>query len=372
MNSKFIAVVAGEPSGDWIAANAIGQLLKIDGDIRVFGIGGDHLAAQGVNLVKHISSMTALGPMQSLKRGPAWMAAWGDFRIRCRKQKPAAALLVDCPDINLPLARALKADGIRVLQYMGPKVWAWRKDRLRLLRRRTDLVALGFAFEKEIYDKEQVSAVFVGHPLLDAPVAGNRDEVRRKLHAPPGARVVALLPGSRKSELEHHTSPMIEAGARLLKDGFVPVFAPFAGVSSDAYLATARSLGCVVWSGPVGELFAGCDGALAASGTVTLELALAGVPMAIVYRMDRVGYWMGKRLLDIPYVGLPNWVAGEAVVPELLQEEVTAARLYQMAHHLVVAEERQRQQHALRMVSEKLGTPGAAYRVARILNDWIP
>ncbi|MBN2530839.1 MAG: lipid-A-disaccharide synthase [Deltaproteobacteria bacterium] len=366
-----IAVVVGEPSGDWIAAGAVAKLRGMNRHIRCFGIGGDHMAAAGVSLVQHISSLTALGPVNSLKRAPLWMNAWADFRLRCKKERPKAALLVDCPDITLPLARALKADGVRVLQYMGPKVWAWRKNRLRLLRERTDMVALGFAFEKPLYDEWRVPATFVGHPLLDVPLSHNREAVRNSLHVPGNAKVMALLPGSRASELKYHSAPMLEAAVRLLRNGVVTVFAPHLDAASEQLLMQARSMGCVVWQRPVHDLLAACDGALAASGTVTLELARAMVPMVIVYKMDKIGYWLGQQLLDIPFVGLPNWVAGEATVPELLQEQVTGENLFHAAMQLFTPGEQQRQQQALQAVASKLGTPGAAHRVAQMIRDWV-
>ena len=378
-NPGAVAVLAGEPSGDWIAANAVRALQQLHRDIRCFGIGGDKMAAANVDLVRHISTLTALGPLESFRQGPRWLSAFGDFRLRCREQKPFAALLVDCPEINLPMARALKADGIRVLQYMGPKVWAWRRDRLRLLRRRTDMVALGFAFEKKMYDEARVTSRFVGHPLLDGvPFVSEggrgiptRDTIRRALHVPGAGKVVALFPGSRKSELKHHGEIMIEAGVRLLKEGCVPVFAPYRDAAPHAFLDKARSLGCVVWERPVRELLPGCDAALAVSGTVTLEIALAGVPMAIVYKMDAASYWLGKRLLKIPYIGLPNWVAEQKVIPELLQDDVTAQALSAITQQLLSSTETRRQKKALADVSKRLGSPGAALRVAEILCDWM-
>ena len=372
-----IVVVAGEPSGDWIGANVVRALNNSHNDIHWFGVGGDELQSAGVDLVQHICRLTALGPLESLKKGPGWMNAWATLRLRCKKEKPFAALLVDCPDINLPLARVFKADGIKVLQYMGPKVWAWRKDRLRLLKQRTDMVALGFEFEKKLYDDAGVPATFVGHPLLDAPLVTNtfesiptRPQIRRTLHVPPKSKVVALLPGSRKSELKYHGELMIETGIRLLKAGVVPVFAPYPGAASDALIDKARSLGCILWQNNVCDLLPGCDAALAASGTVTLEIAMAGVPMAIVYKMDNLSYRLGKRFLKIPCIGLPNWVAGQNVIPELLQSDATAETLVATTHTLLTESETQRQKKVLAGISQSLGTPGAARRVARLLSDW--
>ncbi|MBN2340261.1 MAG: lipid-A-disaccharide synthase [Deltaproteobacteria bacterium] len=360
-------VVAGEPSGDWIAAKVVTALYQKIPDAAFIGIGGDAMRDAGVVLTEHISRLSALGPVDSLKSLPRWASAWTELRQQCRRHLIAAAILVDCPEVNLRLARALKADGIPVLQYMGPKIWAWRKDRLGLLRARTDWVALGFAFEKALYDAAGVRASFVGHPLLDASEAPSRHMVRRKLHAPEGANVVALLPGSRKSEISYHGEAMISAGVRLLKDRMVPVFAPYGLSPDDPWCQKARSLGCLCWHEPVTHLLPACDAAVAASGTVTLEVALAGVPMVTVYKMNAVNYWLGTKLLHIPYIGLPNWIAGRLVVPELLQDHVTPGTLYQQVHRLVTPSETRRQKKELAQVASQMGTPGVAERVAELV-----
>lgn len=366
-----ILIVAGEPSGDWIAARIIESLHKQDATLAFWGIGGAAMVDAGAHLVADISTLCALGPKDSLLKLPRWATAWGRLRRRCEVHRPRVAILVDCPDVNLPLARALKADGVKVLQVMGPKVWAWRKSRLSLLRDRTDMVALGFAFEKPLYDAANVRAQFVGHPLVDLPPLHNRAEVRKELHVPKGAKLVALLPGSRASELKRHGELLIETGVRLLKDGMVPVMAPHLGPFSTPIVSKSRSLGILAWQRPVRELLDGCDAALVVSGTVTLEVALAGVPMAIVYKLDRLSHAFAKKVLHIPYVGLPNWVATQQIVPEFIQQEATPAALYNQVHQLLDSKETLRQKKALADVAKQLGRKGVGDRIARLVIDWL-
>lgn len=364
--NQTMVVVAGEPSGDMIAGQVVQAIQRRLGSVRFVGIGGDQMKKHGVLLAAHISNLSALGPTESVKVFPRWLDAWAQLRMLCKESNPLVAVLVDCPEVNLRLARALKADGVKVLQFMGPKVWAWRENRLGVLKARTDMVALGFAFEKKMYDAWGVNATFVGHPLLDVPCPPKRAEVRKFLHAPAHAKVVALLPGSRKSELKHHAEVMIETGIRLLKDGVIPVFAPFFQAASPQLLQKAATLGCVVWKRSVNELLCAADAVLVASGTATLEAALANVPMAIVYKMDVLNYMVARKLLDIPYVGLPNWIAGEKIVPELLQDAVTPQSLYQQALALLETGETKRQQTALAKVVQQMGSPGVADRAAQL------
>ncbi len=371
-SSGGVLVVAGEPSGDRAAARVV-EALGLSRQSGVFGIGGDHLAAAGVHLVTHIGDLTALGIAESVGRFGAWCSAWARIREQIDRRRPAAALLVDAPDVNLPLARVLSQKKIPVVQYVGPQVWAWRRGRLRLLRERTDHVALVLPFEEDIYRRAGVKATYVGHPALDEKPSAPRSVVRKRLHLAKGTPLVALLPGSRTSEVEALCGPMTEAGLRLLREGICSVFAPAPRAASAQTMTAARSAGCVVLPRDVSvrDLLGACDAAIVASGTVTIEAALEGAPMAIVYKIDRVSWVVAQFAMDIPCIGLPNWIAGRAIVPELLQDRVTGQSIFDAARSLLQPDVAKSQRAELKKVIDALGSPGVGKRVAAILEGFL-
>jgi lipid-A-disaccharide synthase len=238
---------------------------------------------------------------------------------------------------------------------VGPQVWAWRKGRIGLLGERCDITALILPFEKPIYDANGIRSVFVGHPLLDEPLPAPRDEVRKELGVDAEQKMVALLPGSRPGEVGRHSAPMLTAATRLRERGVYTVFAP--GVPSTRALGTWQAR----------DLLGAADGAVIASGTATLESAVLGTPLAVVYRMGKLSWFAAKRLVKVPWVGLPNLVAGKQIVPELLQENATGEAIFRQALALLEPEEQQRQRRELREVREMLGSPGAAERVAALV-----
>jgi lipid-A-disaccharide synthase len=364
-----LLVVAGERSGDRIAARAL-SALRDRGDARAFGIGGDALAALGVRLVAHVRDLSAIGVGAVAARLAAWASAWARLRGEIAQQRPRVALLVDAPDVNLPLARILTEQGVAVLLYVGPQVWAWRPRRLRLLKDRTRRVALVLPFEKPLYDAARVRASYVGHPLLDEPAPISRDDVRRTLGVGSDEPLVALLPGSRRSEVSAHAAPMVDAARILARRGARTAFAPAREAVSVAELAAARAAGCIAPGVALDarDVLAASDAALVASGTATLEAALLGTPLAVVYRLGIASRAVARALVDVPYVGLPNWVAGRRVVPELL-EEVTGDRLARAALGLLEPATAASMRGDFDGIRAALGPPGAARRVAELLRE---
>lgn len=367
-NNFPLLVVAGEPSGDRAASRVVAEISSRH-PCEPFGIGGPHSAAAGVALEADIDHLVALGIGESLRRMKAWLEAWTRVRQAVDRRRPKVALLVDAPEVNLPLARVLTAQGIKVVFYIGPQVWAWRPGRLNLLRERTDIVALVLPFEKPIYDQAGVAAVFVGHPILDQTELPPSHEVRQRLGLAPDERVVALLPGSRPGEVRRLAGPMLDAAVVLHRQGVRTVFAPAPGEHTAAIRRRAATAGCLVPAAGLGarQVLYGADGALVASGTATLEAAIAGTPLAVVYRTDRVSALLARYWLHLPQVGLPNWIAGERVIPELLQEEVTGAELARQALELLHPDEAKRQRAVLATIARALGKPGAALRVAELV-----
>ncbi|MDD5307725.1 MAG: lipid-A-disaccharide synthase, partial [Deltaproteobacteria bacterium] len=297
--------------------------------------------------------------------------AWAAVRRAAMEHRPRVALLVDAPDFNLPLARALAAQGTRVVFYVGPQVWAWRAGRLGLLAKRTDVVALVLPFELPLYERAGVKASFVGHPLLDEPAAAPSAATRASLGMGADDTIVALLPGSRRAEVKLLGGPVIAAARELAKRGLHPVFSPGPGAADKGMFEAAHDAGCGVLPGRLAtrDLLAAADVALVASGTATLEAALAGVPTAVAYRMDPVSWAAARLLVRTSFVALPNLVAGRRVVPELLQGEATGPSLAKAALGLLNPWERKRQQEGFAKVRGLLGGPGAASRVWRLVEE---
>lgn len=368
--SPALLVVAGERSSDRLAARALAALGG-DPGFAAFGIGGDELEAGGAALVAHVRDLAAIGPGAVAERLPAWISAWAALRAEIGRRRPALALLVDAPEVNLPLARILKGSGARVLQYVGPQVWAWRRRRLRLLASRTDHVALVLPFEKALYDAAGVRASYVGHPLLDEPPPAPRAAVRAALGETGDAPLVALLPGSRRAEVREHAGPMIGAARDLLAGGIACAFAPAPDAATPRIMDLAAEAGCRV--PPPGitarDVLAAADAAIVASGTATLEAALSGTPLVAVYRLDPIGSLVARAALRIPWVSLPNWIAGRAVVPELLLGEATADRIARAARDLLEPATASSVRRDLALVRDRLGPPGASLRVARLLRS---
>jgi lipid-A-disaccharide synthase len=352
--NRPLLVMAGEPSGDRIASRVI-EAVQRQHPCDVFGVGGDNMARAGAELVDHIDHLTALGIGDVARRFVRWSRVWANVRQAVAERKPKVALLVDSPEVNLPLARVLRQEGVQVVYYVGPQVWAWRRGRIGLLRERCDVTALILPFEKTIYDANRVHAVFVGHPLLDEPLPEPRERVRKGLGVGEQQKLVAFLPGSRPGEVTRHSAPMRSAAKRLGERGVHTVFAP--GVSSPDASQQWHTR----------DLLGAADGAVVASGTATLEAAVLGTPLAVVYRMGKLSWFTAKRLVKVPWVGLPNLVAGKQIVPELLQGHATGEAIFRQACTLLEPEEQRRQRRELGKVRERLGTPGAATRVAALV-----
>ena len=362
-----VLVSAAEPSGDRAAARVV-EHLRSDTDIRCFGMGGRHLAAAGVELIRNIEGEASLGLADSARGLLRWGAVWAELRQRIVTDKPDVALLTDAPDFHLPLARVLRAAGVPVVYYIGPQVWAWRPGRLQLMRERTDVTALILPFEKPLYDRTGVPAVFVGHPILDEPPQQPKSAVRTVLNLSSRDRLVALLPGSRPGEISRHLPAMADAARRLHAQNVTAIAAP--GPAVDVALQHSfADLRFLPRNLSVRDLLSAADAALIASGTATLEATVAGVPFAAVYRTDAVSFAVARHLLKLPYIALPNWIAGEKIVPELLQDEVTGPRLFETANLLLDGPFALQQRSTLRKISHSLGEPGAAKKTAELVRE---
>ena len=276
-------------------------------------------------------------------------------------------MLVDYPEFNLMIARQAKRRGIRVFYFIGPQVWAWRRRRVRKIRRRVDKMGLVFPFEPELYaDNGQNPAEFIGHPLLDVarPTRGAK-ETRHRYGLEPERPTLVLLPGSRKKELRLLLAPICAAAVRLADEGWQSVVALAPGLAAGGCarpLWTACCLALPLVADDTYNLVAAADAAIVASGTATLETALLGCPMVIVYRVSPLTYWLARRLVQVEWIGMPNIVLQRSVFPELIQDQATAERMVAAVHDVV--SRRGELTGALASLRTRLGEPGAVERAA--------
>lgn len=364
-----IMIVAGEASGDMHGADLVREIRSRDPDCELFGIGGERMAQAGVRTLCRAEDIAGLGLIELASTIGRTLAALRSLRTALRRQQPDLLILIDFAEFNMALARSAKHSGVPVLYYITPQVWAWRRGRIRKLVERADRLAVVLPFEAELFPAAGDRVVFVGHPLLDKiGVRVERGEILRRYGIAPEARLLAVLPGSRPKELRYLLPPMLQA-ARILarQHALVPCLALAHTLSPQLVenLAGTEMAGVHVIRDDTYSIVAASEVALVASGTATLEVALLGCPMVIAYKVASLTYHLARLLVTgVDHIGMPNILARARIVPELIQGEVSGARLAEEAARLLREPERGRAIAALRAIRELLGAPGAAGRVA--------
>ncbi len=371
-----VLLIAGEASGDLHGADLVCALRARRPDVHVRGIGGAHLRAAGMDTLVDAHALSTMGLVEARERlGVLWRAYRGMRRI-IREERPDLVILIDFAEFNMALAGVAKRAGVPVLYYISPQVWAWRRGRIRKIARRVSRLAVVFPFEVPLYAGSGVRADFVGHPLLDrVRVDRDRAAIFSAHGLDPAKRLVALLPGSRSKEMQLLLPPMAEAAARLVARGDCQCVLALADTLSEADIAVSMrgaALPFPVIRGATYDLVHASDVVLVASGTATLETALLERPMVIVYRTAPLTYALARRLVSVPFIGMPNLIAGRAVVPELIQDDVTADRMAaEAARFLDDPAYAAATSRALGEVRHALGDGGAADRAAAIAAEML-
>lgn len=367
-----ILIVTGEASGDLHGANLAIALRKLKPDVRLFGAGGFHMKAAGVELIPGMERLDAVGVLglKQIRKGLSNL-----FRLRrfLRREKLDAVVLIDNPGTNLRLARIAARIGHRVIYYIAPQIWAWGARRMKLIRRVVHRMIVILPFEESLFRNAGVACDFVGHPLLDtlAP-AYDKNSLRHQLGLPQDELVIGLLPGSRVPEVRTLLPPMIQAVKHIARfyPGIQCVIGRASSISEDLIESVLDRTGLqvTVTGNHTNEVMATSDLLLVASGTATLQAALIGTPMVITYRLSWLTYQVAKRLVTVKYIGLVNLVAGRGIVPELIQDEATAEKLSEEALMLLRDQGLcERMREAFRAIRGELGTPGASTRAAHIV-----
>jgi lipid-A-disaccharide synthase len=331
-----IAMVAGEPSGDLLASHLIAALKERLPDAVFFGIGGPRMESQGFDAWWPMEKLSVMGYVDALKNYREISGIRRQLKKRLLDIKPDIFIGVDAPDFNLGLETSLKSAGVKTIHYVSPSIWAWRGGRIKKIARAVNRVLALFPMEPPLYAKEHIPVTYVGHPLADIiPLQTSKQAVREKLALPRDYPIFGMLPGSRQGELAMMADTFVQT-AKLICERFLPnaIFVvPLATretrlqFEAAIYRQQAGEVPFRLLFGHAQDALGAADVSLVASGTATLEAALIKRPMVITYKIAKFSYWLMKRMAYLPYVGLPNVLAGRFVVPEILQDEATPENL---------------------------------------------
>lgn len=365
---REILFVAGEASGDLHTARVAAELRALRPDLQTAGVGGAGMRAAGVDILQDYEGLAVMGFVEVLRHVPKHAALLKALRMRLHGGNVAAVVVVDYPGFNMKVAAAARDAAVPVLYFITPQVWAWGAGRLPKLARLVDRAAVILPFEEALLRGYGIDAHFVGHPLLDrAAGMPTRADARARLGVAPGQDLLAIFPGSRRQEIARHLAPFMATAQAVVSrrpETRVVVHAaptvelrdadvPFPVVRGDSF-----------------DTLRAADAAMCKSGTTTLEAAVAGCPLVVAYRAGRASYAIARRIVKIPYIGLVNVVAGREVAPEFVQEALQPSRVAdELLRLLGERAHADAQRAALAEVRAKLGTPGAARRVAEMISD---
>lgn len=374
MNDRALHVMisAGETSGDLHGAYLARALRELVPEVRLSGMGGVQMRQAGVELLFDPTSLSTVGFWEALSSYKALKSALALMQRALAQDRPDVLVVIDFPGFHLRLAEAAKKIGIPVVYYFSPSAWAWGRGRALQVARSAALVAAVFPFEAEVYRQAGAEVTFIGHPLLDVVrVEKGREELRREL-AGELSPVVGLLPGSRRQEIELLLPPLLGAAQRIRQRYpstafLLPLASSITPEQVEPYLRRS-DLSVRVVQGRTYEVMAACDVILVASGTATLEATCLKTPMVVIYRLSWPTYLLARLLVRVPYIALPNIIAGWRVVPELIQRQATPDRIAAEALALLDSPPlREEMRERLQRVVELLGQPGAVRRAAKLV-----
>lgn len=361
-------IIAGEASGDLHASNLIKQLKRKDEHANIRAWGGELMEAQGAEIVKHYRDLAFMGFVEVL------------FNLRtiltnisfCKKDilafKPDTIILVDYPGFNLRIAKWAFQEGIKVIYYISPQVWAWKKNRVYKIKKYVDEMIVILPFEKDFYAKYDYPVHYVGHPLLDAlPDAQDKNDSFLEENHLEDKPIIALLPGSRQQEIKKMLSIMLTQVPNFPDYQFVIAGAP--SIPESFYKNLINDNPVRITQNHTHELLQHAHAAVVTSGTATLETALIGIPEVVCYKGNRISYEIAKRIVDIKYISLVNLIMDEEVVTELIQQELNKQNLKRELERILAGDGRAKMLHSFSQLKEKLGSGGASERAAEIISQ---
>lgn len=373
-----ILVVTGEASGDAHAAELVAALQARRPDLRFFGMGGSRLAARGVELLYSAQEVSVMGITEVLPKIPRILQVMRGLAAAAEQRRPSCAILVDIPDFNLRLAAKLKALGVPVAYYVSPMIWAWRQGRVKTIRQRVDRMLCILPFEEAFYRDSGVDARYVGSPVVEqVPAPASAAAFRQQLGLSVESPTLALLPGSRMSEIRRLLPSMVSAAQQLAAERpglqiVVPV-APTIPREEIVSRFEGSGLSPRLVEGRAPEVVGASDAAIVASGTAVLEAGLMQRPLVVVYRVSLLTYLVGRMMLKVAHVALVNLLAGRRLVPELLQGDMTPERIAAEIRRVWdPGPPREEMLRGLEEVRGRLGGPGAAERAAEAVLELLP
>lgn len=368
-------MVAGEASGDAQAAKLASAMVEREPGLHLYGVGGPAMRRAGVETQFDSADLSVMGFTEALGGIGRIRRCYRDLKRRLRgTERPDLVVLIDFPDFNIPLARIAHGAGVKVLYYVGPQVWAWRRGRIGKLAGRVDRMIVVFPFEAELYRSHGIDVHFVGNPLAE-DVRPSRDgaELLRGHGFDQGRPLVALLPGSRNKEVRA-VLPVMLGAAALMRDRAQFAIAAAPGLDRGVleHCLSQSGLDVPIIEGATYDLVAASRAVAVTSGTATVECALLGTPMVVAYRMSALSYLLARRLVSVPYIAMPNIILDEAVVPELIQGELVPTRLRdELGVYLDGGEAAARVRVKLGELRARLVRPGAAHEAARLALEMV-
>ncbi|NIM91758.1 MAG: lipid-A-disaccharide synthase [Candidatus Aminicenantes bacterium] len=371
-----ILIVAGENSGEKYGAGLVRQFKKISPAFSFFGIGGEYMAAEGVEIIVPMEKLAVVGAVEILSHLPRLKIIFDQLKKEISMRRPVVSILIDSPDFNLRLAKKIKKLSIPVLYYISPTVWAWRKGRLKTIERTVDKMLLIFPFEEEIYQTRGIPAVYIGHPLLErVRVTLSKEDFFQKYGLGSQKKLITLLPGSRKSELKYHMPVLAKTIQKIKKEipaHFILVLAEgLAGQSLERYVP-ADSDHVTVLTEDNYEAMAYSDLVLSSCGTANLESALLETPFISFYRLSPFTYYAGVRFIRIRNYSIVNILAGKKIVPELIQKNFSPENICTEAKRILDSEESRSEMISnFRKIKELLGDKKASQNAAQELDKLI-
>jgi len=366
--STKIMFIAGEPSGDLHGSNLARALLSLSPECKLFGIGGEQMRAAGVTTFHDIGELSVVGFFDVVRNFSKIKAVFEDALAKLDSEKPGICVLIDYPGFNLQLAKLASRRGVKVIYYVSPQIWAWAPSRIKTIKRYVDKMVVVFEFEKAIYEAAGVPVEFVGHPLLDVvKPTMDKENALRCFGLKGDTLTIGLMPGSRRSEVSRHMPVMLEA-AGILRNVYHEGVQFIVSKSSIVAESFYGSRNYKLIEGNVYDLIKVCDLVITSSGTATLETAILGVPMVVIYKVSALSWFLFRPLVKVDHIAMVNIVAKKRIVPELLQGKATAQNIAKEA--LEILQNREKKEgikNALSNVREKLGLPGASLRAAKII-----
>ena len=373
---RSILIVAGENSGDKHGANLVRQFKRRQPSFQFFGIGGKNMAEQGVTLHYSVEDLAVVGIFEVISHLPRIRKIFRHIKRELIQQRPCVAVLIDSPDFNLRLAKQIQRLSIPVLYYISPTVWAWRARRLTTIKKAVDKMLLIFPFEEKIYKESGIPAAYVGHPLIErVKIAMPKEEFFAKYELDHEKKLIALLPGSRHSEIKFHMPVLAKAIKKIEKEWdaqfILPLAENLAPEDLESYLAGSSTMPKIL-SDDAYESMAHCDLVLASCGTANLEAALLGTPVVAFYRISPLTYSAGIRFMKIKDFSIVNILAGKKIIPELIQRNFTVENLLDETRKILGSErERTTMKAEYKNICQLLGEKLASENAARELETMI-